>query len=225
MVTAQDLKSVPLFSGLPKKQLSALMAFATLRRYPRNSVVLRAGAKASGLYVLMSGRAKILIADDAGREVILSHLEAPDFFGEMGLFDDRACLATVQTLAPSVLLHMSKADFMRCLSTNLDLAIRITRALIKRLRDADRQIESLALMDVYGRVARVLTDLAEKDDGRPVIVKPPSQQEIASMIGATREMVNRVMKDLQATGHILVDKRRIVLLDKMGTRRPPLIGL
>ena len=224
MIPTQVLKAVPLFSELPKKQLEALTAFATLRRYPRSTVILRAGAKASGLYVMVSGRAKVLISDDAGREVILSHLEAPDFFGEMGLFDDRPCLASVQTLESTELMLISKADFMRCLSKNPELGTRITRAVIQRLRDADRQIESLALMDVYGRVARVLMDLAKQVDGKPVIVKPPSQQEIADMIGATREMVHRVLKGLQATGHILIDKRGLVLLDSLGTRRPPVVG-
>jgi CRP/FNR family transcriptional regulator, cyclic AMP receptor protein len=224
MIPTQNLKSVPLFATLPDAQLSALTAFATVKRYPRNTIVLRIGAKASGLYVILSGRAKVLIPDDTGREVILSHLNAPDFFGEMGLFDDRRCLASVKTLEPSEVLHISRADFMRCLSENVELGMRLTRAVVKRLREADRQIESLALMDVYGRVARVLMDLAEQVDGKTVIVKPPPKQEIASMIGATREMVYRVMKGLQASGHILIEKRRIVLLDKLGTRRPPVVG-
>ena len=224
MIPTQLMKSVPLFAGLPKAQLSALMTFATVRRHPRNSFVLRAGARAGGLYVMLSGRAKVLIPDDMGREVILSHLGALDFFGELGLFDDQRCLASVQTLESSEVLHISKADFMCCLSKNPELGMSLTRAVVKRLREADRQIESLALMDVYGRVARVLTDMAEQVDGKPVILKAPSKQEIASMIGSTREMVYRVMKGLQASGHILIDKRRIVLLDKLGTRRPPVVG-
>ena len=224
MIPTELLKSVPLFAKLPKEQLSALTTFATRKLYARNSFVLRVGAKASGLYVMLSGRAKILIPDDKGREVILAYLTAPDFFGEMGLFDERPCLASVQILEPSELLLMSRADFMRCLSNNSDLAMRLTRAVVARLREADRQIESLALMDVYGRVARVLMNLAVQVDGKHVILKPPAKQEIASMIGATREMVQRVMKGLQERGHIVVDKRGIELLDELGTRRPPLIG-
>lgn len=199
------------------------MAFATKRQWPRNTVLLHAGAKAGGLYVLLSGRARVLITGDSGREVTLSYLNAHDFFGEMGLFDDQRCLASVQTMEPSDVLHLSKADFMRCLAENLQFGMFITRAVVKRLREADRQIESLALMDVYGRVARVPTDLAELVDGRHVIVKLPSKREIASITGATREMVHRVMKDLEVSGHIQIDKRRIVLLDKLGTRRPPVV--
>jgi CRP/FNR family cyclic AMP-dependent transcriptional regulator len=93
--------------------------------------------------------------------------------------------------------------------------MRVIRALVKRLREADRQIESLALMDVYGRVARVLLDLSENVEGKRIVGKAPPKQEIARMIGASREMVSRVMKDLQTSGHIRVDKRRIMLLSDM----------
>ena len=149
----------------------------------------------------------------------LATLKTQDFFGEMGLFDDQQCIATVETLEPSEVLHISKAEFMRCVSENPQLAMRVTCAVIKRLREADRQIESLALMDVYGRVARVLTEMAVVVDGRHVILQAPTKQEIANMTGSTREMVSRVMKGLHESGHIQIDKRRIELLDKLGTRR------
>ncbi|HTP94772.1 MAG TPA: helix-turn-helix domain-containing protein, partial [Burkholderiales bacterium] len=126
------------------------------------------------------------------------------------------------TLEPCELMRVSKADFMRCLSDNFELAMRIMRGLVKRLREADRQIESLALMDVYGRVARVLLDLAENVEGKRIIHKAPPKQEIARMIGASREMVSRVMKDLQNSGHIRVDKRRIMLLEKLRGETKPM---
>jgi CRP/FNR family cyclic AMP-dependent transcriptional regulator len=223
MIPTQIMKAVPLFATLPATQLATLLEFATVRQYPRNTFLLRAGAKAGGLYVILSGSAKVLMSGDTGREVTLARLGAQDFFGEMGLFDDQQCIASVETLEPSEVLHISKAEFMRCVSENPQLGMRITCAVIKRLRDADRQIESLALMDVYGRVARVLTEMAELVDGRHVILKAPTKQEIANMTGATREMVQRVMKGLQDRGHIQMDKRRIVLLDKLGTRRPAVV--
>lgn len=217
------MQNMPLFATLSNTQLSGLMACATVRSHSRKSVLLRAGAKTDGFYILLSGRAKVLIVGDTGHEVTLSHLRAPDFFGEMGLFDDKRCLASVQTQEPSEVLHLPKANFMRCLSENPALGMYMTRAIVRRLRDADRQIESLALLDVYGRVARVLTDMAELVDGKRVVLQPPSKCEIASMTGATREMVHRVMKSLQVGGYVQVDKRRIVLLGKLGTRRPPAV--
>ena len=215
MVTTDLLKSVPLFSHLPAEQLATLAKCAALRRYPRGTLILRAGEQTDGLYIMLAGRAKVLIPDEEGHEVILSLIGPREFFGEMGLLDDNPRSASVETLEACELMRVSKADFLGCLSDNFEMAMRILRGLVKRLREADRQIESLALMDVYGRVARVLLDLAEDIDGKPVIHKAPPKQEIARMIGASREMVSRVMKDLQNSGHIRVDKRRIVLLDKL----------
>jgi len=215
MVTNEVLKSVPLFSALQHEQLGMLAACSNLRRYPRSTLILRAGEETDGLYIMLSGRSKVLIPDDEGHEVILAVLGPRDFFGEMGLLDDMPRSASVETLEPCELLRIGKSEFMRCLQDNFELAMRIMRALVKRLREADRQIESLALMDVYGRVARVLLDLSESVDGKRIVGKAPPKQEIARMIGASREMVSRVMKDLQQSGHIRVDKRRIMLLSDM----------
>ena len=215
MVTAELLKSVPLFAALPEEQLAALASCVTVRKFPRSTFILRAGEETDGLYVILSGRAKVLIPDEEGDEVILAMMGPREFFGEMGLLDDHPCSASVKTLEPCELMRVSKADFMRCLSDNCELAMRVMLGLVKRLREADRQIESLALMDVYGRVARVLLDLAENVDGKRVIHKAPPKQEIARMIGASREMVSRVMKDLQRRGYIRTDKRKVVLLDKI----------
>lgn len=213
MVTTLMLKSVPLFAGLPEARLAALAGGVGVRRFPRGTYIVRTGEKTDGLYIILSGRAKVLIPDEKGDEVILARIGPGEFFGDMGLLDDHARSASVKTLEPCELMCVPKADFMRCLSDNPELAMRIIRGLVKRLREADRQIESLALMDVYGRVARVLLDLAETVDGKRVIHKAPAKQEIAHMIGASREMVSRVMKGLENSGQLYIDKRRIVLRD------------
>ena len=219
MVTAKALKSVPLFSALPPEQLSALAKCVTAKRYPRGASILLAGQLADALYVMQSGRAKVLESESDGREVILFIMGPGDFFGEMALLDDLPCSATVETLEPCDVMRISRTDFTRCLAANFELTTRIMLALVGRLRRADRQIESLALMDVYGRVARTLLDLAEPIDGRYTIAEAPSGLNLARMVGASREMVSRVLKELKASGHIRVDKRRVVLLDKLGTRR------
>jgi CRP/FNR family cyclic AMP-dependent transcriptional regulator len=220
MVTTQELKSVPLFAGLPEEQLAVLANGVTVHKVPRNTFIVRAGEKTSGLYVILSGRAKVLISDEEGREVILAKIGPGEFFGDMGLLDDHPRSASVKTLHPCELMCVSKADFMRCLSDNLELAMRIIFGLVKRLREANRQIESLALMNVNGRVTRLLLDLAKDVDGERVIHKAPPNQEIAHMIGASREMVSRVMKGLQNSGHIRIHKRRIVLLGSQGRALP-----
>jgi CRP/FNR family cyclic AMP-dependent transcriptional regulator len=157
---------------------------------------------------------KVLIQDDEGHEVILSNLGPHDFFGEMGLLDDQPRSASVETLEPCEMLRLSKAGFVTCMKDNFDLAMRIIHNLVKRLRDADRKIESLALIDVYGRVARLLLDMAEEVDGKWMVQHAPPKQEIARMIGASREMVSRVVKDLQEKGLIRAERRKILLLDR-----------
>lgn len=210
----QILKRVPLFSTFSEQQLSAVLAYVQHRRYPRNALIVRAGDETDALYIILSGRVKVLIQDDEGHEVILSVMGSHDFFGEMGLLDDQPRSASVETLEPCEMLRLSKAGFVTCMKDNFDLAMRIIRNLVKRLRDADRKIESLALIDVYGRVARLLLDMAEEVDGKWVVQHAPPKQEIARMIGASREMVSRVVKDLQEKGLIRAERRKILLLDR-----------
>jgi CRP/FNR family cyclic AMP-dependent transcriptional regulator len=181
--------------------------------------VLRAGEETDALYVILSGRVKVLIPDKHGREVILAVMGPNEFFGEMGLLDQQARSASVETLETSKMVRLSKAGFFGCLENNFGLAMLIIRNLVKRLRDADRQIESLALVDVYGRVARLLLDMAQNDDGQLKIATAPPKQEIARMIGASREMVSRVVKDLQDRGLIRAEGREIFVLDALSLEK------
>ncbi len=218
-VNPQILKGVPLFSSFSDQQLSQLLGCVQHRSYPRNAFILRAGEETDALYLVLSGRVKVLIPDEEGHEVILSIVGSHDFFGEMGLLDDQPRSASVETLEPCEMLRLSKAGFTNILKDNFELAMLIIRNLVKRLRDADRKIESLALIDVYGRVARLLLDMAENVDGQWVVQHAPAKQEIARMIGASREMVSRVVKDLQGKGLIRAEKRRIYVLDKQSMQR------
>jgi CRP/FNR family cyclic AMP-dependent transcriptional regulator len=135
------------------------------------------------------------------------------------LLDQQARSASVETLETSKMVRLSKAGFFGCLENNFGLAMLIIRNLVKRLRDADRQIESLALVDVYGRVARLLLDMAQNDDGQLKIATAPPKQEIARMIGASREMVSRVVKDLQDRGLIRAEGREIFVLDALSLEK------
>jgi len=209
------LKTVRLFSTLSDDQLRMLQPCLQLRSYARNTFIMRAGEETDALYIILSGRVKILIPDEEGHEVILAFMGPNEFFGEMGLLDDQPRSASVETLEPCEMLRFSKTGFIACLKDNFDLAMIIIRNLVKRLRDADRSIESLALVDVYGRVARLLLDHAQEIDGLWTVKQAPPKQEMARMIGASREMVSRVMKDLQQRGYIRTEKRKVILLDKM----------
>jgi CRP/FNR family cyclic AMP-dependent transcriptional regulator len=213
MVSTAVLKAVPLFASFPEDQLRMLTAVVTRRSLPRSTTVMASGDPTDSLYIVLSGRLKVMMSDAEGKEVILSILGAGEFFGEMGLIDDAPRSASVVSIEPCELLAIAKRDFKKCLAENFDMAQAVMRGLVRRLRDADRKIGSLALLDVYGRVARLLLDMAENVDGEKIVTKRLPKQDIAKMIGASREMVSRVMKDLQMGGYIEVRGSNIVLRD------------
>jgi CRP/FNR family cyclic AMP-dependent transcriptional regulator len=214
-VSTTMLRNVPLFAGLDEAQLNVLVPMIMRTNFGRNQTIIAAGDPTDSLYIVITGRLKVLMADEQGREVILAILGPGEFFGEMGLLDDSPRSASVLTLEPCELLGISKIDFKRCLTENSDLSLTVMRGLVKRLREADQKIGSLALMDVYGRVARLLLEMAEDVDGEKVVVKKLSKQDIAKMIGASREMVSRVMKDLELGGYIEARGRSIVLRENI----------
>ena len=214
-VSTAVLKAIPLFSSFPEDQLRMLTTVVGRKSVPRSTTVMGAGDPTDSLYIVLSGRLKVMMGDADGKEVILSILAPGEFFGEMGLIDDSPRSASVVTIEPCELLAIAKRDFKRCLEQNFEMAMAVMRGLVKRLREADRKIGSLALLDVYGRVARLLIDMAENVDGQKVVTKRLPKQDIAKMIGASREMVSRVMKDLQIGGYIEVRGKAIYLRDNI----------
>jgi len=212
-VSTAVLKSVPLFASFPDEQLRTLVTVVTRRSAPRGSIIMAAGDPTDSLYLVISGRLKVMMGDADGKEVILSILGPGEFFGEMGLIDDSPRSASVVTIEPCELLSLARRDFKKCLAENFEMTMTVMRGLVRRLREADRKIGSLALLDVYGRVARLLMDMAENVDGQKMVTKRLPKQDIAKMVGASREMVSRVMKDLQMGGYIEMRGSSIVLRD------------
>lgn len=213
------LRALPIFETLDDECLKPLMRVAMLRAIPRHTVVLNAGDSTDNIYFVLSGSLKVQVSDEDGREVILSKLGPGELFGEMGVLDENPRSATVLAVEPSQVVVMGKADFKQCLIDNPDVALFIMRNLTKRLRMADRNIESLALLDVYGRVARLLLESAETVDGRKVVTHKLTKQDIGKMIGASREMVSRVMRDLTAQGLIEERDGQLILPDPAAFKR------
>jgi CRP/FNR family cyclic AMP-dependent transcriptional regulator len=210
-VSTALLRNVPLLSVLSEAELTLLARVVTRKSYSRGSLILGAGDPTDSLYILISGRIKVFMSDLDGKEVILAILGPNEFVGEMGLIDNSPRSANVVALEPCEIVCISKSDFKRCLAENFDMAMAVMRGLVKRLREADNQIGSLALMDVFGRVARLLLESAEVVNGEKVVAKKLSKQDIARMIGASREMVSRVMKHLQTAGYIEERANSIVI--------------
>jgi CRP/FNR family cyclic AMP-dependent transcriptional regulator len=145
--------------------------------------------------------------------VILSILGPGDFFGEMALLDEQPCSANVMTMDACEFFVIGKDDFRRCLAANAGLAANLLKAMSRRLREADQQIESLALKDVQARVQQILRQLAQLEEGRLVVPARLTHRDIAGMAGASREMVTRVFRHLEASGFVRVDGRRITIAE------------
>ncbi|MEY3666391.1 MAG: cAMP regulatory protein [Pseudomonadota bacterium] len=211
------LRRVPLFYGLSESQLDLLSTGSTRRSYVKGRTLVAEGEPSQSLFVLLSGRAKVQRSDAEGKEVIIAVIGPGEFIGEMSLIDDEPRSASVITLETCEFLSIRKESFRQILMQSTDVCMGVMKGLVKRLRLADRKIETLALLDVYGRVARVLLDSSELVNGERVVRSRLPRQQIAKMIGASREMVSRVMKVLETEGFIQsLPEGRLLLREKLG---------
>ena len=212
------LRRVPLFAGLTEPQFEQLAAGSARRSYPKGRTIVSEGEPSQSMYILLAGRAKVQRSDSEGKEVILAVLGSGEYFGEMSLIDDSPRSASVITLESSEFIAVSKEAFKAMLAQSPDMAMSVMRGLVRRLREADKKIETLALLDVYGRVARVLLDFSEQVNGERIVKNKLPRQDIAKMIGASREMVSRVMKGLEVDGYIVpLPEGRLVLREKLAS--------
>ena len=183
---------------------------AVARTFPKNTVVVTEGDRTDSLYIIVSGRVKIYVSDDKGKEIVLNESGPGEYFGEMVL-DEGPRSASVMTLEPTQFLVVPKEDFREFVKKSPEFSLHLICKLISRVRTLTNDVKSLALMDVYGRVARMLLELAVDRDGMLVIESKPTQQEIASRVGASRDMVGRILGDLTAGGYIEVGRDRITI--------------
>ncbi|MGD8514397.1 MAG: Crp/Fnr family transcriptional regulator [Granulosicoccaceae bacterium] len=210
-----QLKQIGLFGGLTDEELAAIAEITTRRSYPKNAIIINEGDDTDSLYLILSGKVKIVLSDEDGKEVIISILEPGDYFGELSLIDSEPRSARVVTMGDCQFSIIHKSDFNNVLDSNPGLVRNLLSGLTKRLRAANKNIESLALMDVYGRVARTLLQFAKDVDGKKIITEKLTQKDIAHMVGASREMVSRIFKDLTIGGYISVESGRITINDKL----------
>ena len=215
-VTTQNvdfLATVPLFNGLDRIELERFAEVTREKSYPKGSVILFEDDPGDSLFVVRDGRVKVVLIGEDGREVILGVLGVGEYFGELSLIDDRPRSAHVIAMEDSNLLVLRREDFRKRVESSPSVAWSLLTELSRRLRRADDKIGGLVLLDVPGRIAPLLLDLAE-ESGTNAIEKTLTHQTIAQMIGASRETVSRAMKDFQDAGWITVERRRIALADR-----------
>jgi len=207
------LQKVPLFGQLSPAELDRVAEITRERSYPRNSVILFEDDPGDALYVVAKGQVKVVLIGEDGREVILSVLGEGDFFGEMSLIDEEPRSAHVIAMEDSNLLVIRREDFQSILQQSPGIAMGLLRELSRRLRRVDEKVGSLVLLDVNGRVAQLLLDLAD-EAGSTRITRRLTQHTIAQMSGSSRETVSRTMRELVEKGYIEISRREILIRDR-----------
>ena len=210
------LDKVEIFEGLSEQELEVLAASSVVRSYPKNTVIINENDFADSLYVIETGRVKVYCSDKNGKEFIMNTLSGGDYFGELALLDDDKRSASVRTMEKSNFCIIYKEDFNKVIEQQPNIAKTLIRNLTRRVRKLTQDVKALALQDVYGRVTNVLTTLAEpKDEETSIIPEKLTQQDIADRVGASREMVARILKDLTIGEYISFEGRNIVIKGKL----------
>lgn len=212
------LKNIPIFSNLSSKQRNLIQSCCRNITVSTSKVILYQEEQSYDLYIILSGKVKVSLINKSGREVILDTLTDGDFFGELSLFDEKPRSATVTAMSSASIMVLPRDAFMGIIKKNLDIMVNLLTVMAMRLRNADERIETLAFVDVYGRVAKTLIDIAKSkgkvsSDGF-IAIQGPTHQMIADQIGASREAVTKAFKSLVASGLIIVNGREITITPK-----------
>lgn len=206
-----ELAQFPLLAALSDEERMALAQRMQIRVYHKHTQIITEGDPAHCLYFLLSGKIKVYLDDDEGKEILMNTHGAGEVFGELSLIQGSHRTASVMTLEESRIAQLSTADFKSALRELPELALALMSDLTTRLVNATETIRRLGLMDVYGRIAVTLLNLSVEENGVRVIKDRLTQQELATRVGASREMVARIFKDLRLGGYIETEGGHIVL--------------
>jgi CRP/FNR family transcriptional regulator, cyclic AMP receptor protein len=206
-----ELSHIPLFSKPSTEKLRQLSTHGVIKVYPKHTILFYEQDPSGSLYIVLGGKVKIYVSDNMGREIVLNICNAGDYFGELELIDAGPCSASAITLEQSYLCIISRTGLQRYFSQYPEMAFELLHSLAQRVRILTADIKSLALDNVYRRVTRILLSLATERDGQWVIEERLTQQDLAQRVGASREMVSRILKDLRSGGYIKTKNGKITI--------------
>lgn len=207
------LSSIEQLPPLAPDTLREIAASGVVRNYPKNTVLINEGDIGDSLFIVLSGRVKVYSSNQAGREIVIAFHGAGEYVGEMSL-DGSPRSASVMTLEPTTCAIVNRSSFREFILAHPDFAMHLIERLIQRVRLTTENVKSLALSDVYGRLVKLLLALAVERDGKLVVPEKLTQQDIAERVGASRDMISRLLKDLIAGGYLAVQDRTITILKK-----------
>ena len=215
-MTAPPIPQDP-FSPLEEATLRAIAETGVVRTFPKNTVLIHEGDSGDALYIVLSGRVKVYASSAQGREFAIAFHGAGEYVGEMTL-DGGVRSASVVTIDPTVCAVVHREQFREFILKNPDFALHLIEKLINRVRATTEDVKSLALTDVYGRLVRLINTLAVPGaDGTSMVPEKLTQQAIAERVGASRDMIGKLFKDLVAGGYLAIEDRTITVLRKLPT--------
>lgn len=217
------LKKIPLFSSLKNEELEAINMVSIVKKFQKDQIILLENEDGDSLFTITKGKVKVTTFSEHGKEVIFSILYDGDFFGDMSLLDGKPRSASVVAIEDSEVRMIRRPDFVRLLDQHPGIALKLLEELTSRLRKADERIESLALLDVTGRIAGTLLQLAKEKCSstlRGIVIRSrPTHQELANMAGTTRETVTRILKQLEQKNYIIISGKDITIIDPEAFKR------
>ncbi|MEZ5582404.1 MAG: Crp/Fnr family transcriptional regulator [Candidatus Competibacteraceae bacterium] len=204
----------PLFLPFEPEEIQQLCGYGVAKHFPNKTLLINEGDSSDNFYIILEGRVRVYVSNENGKDVTLCIQKAGEFFGEVAILDGLPRSASVMTLEPSLFCIISSAGFKRCLQEHPQLPHKLLVSALSRVRDLTENVKNLALLDVYGRVAAVLNRIAIAKEGERAVERL-THQGIASMVGASREMVSKIIGGLIEGGYIKNEKGFIVLKKKL----------
>jgi CRP/FNR family transcriptional regulator, cyclic AMP receptor protein len=217
MEAARILAQVPIFDGLVEEDLRMISALAHYRKFPGQAMVVCEGEAGDSIYVILEGSIKVVLGSASGREVILDIMGEGEFFGELAVLDRQPRSASIITLKSSRFMVVPGSELRACIQSHPEIALRMLAGLSIRVRRLSQSVRGLALDPVYSRVVEMLRELARREGSENVIEQRPSQQTMGEMVGASREMVGRILRSLVDDGYISTHGRRLVIHRQLPT--------
>jgi len=209
-MSAEALRTIPLFANVDEQDLERIAATSVVRTFNKNSIVITEGDTSSSLYLILGGEVKIFVSDEDGKTNIINRLGPGEYFGELSLIDEEPRSASAEAVTKCKISILSRKYFVDYIVQHPRVAVSLLKGMGQRLRKTTDHAKNLALMDVFGRIANVLLQAAEEEDGR-LITPALTQQDIADEVGSSREMVSRILKDLRAGNYISMEGKRVVI--------------
>jgi CRP/FNR family transcriptional regulator, cyclic AMP receptor protein len=188
------LENVSLFTDVPAHYLAELEKLSVLRKYPKNTVLVTEGDESTHMYIIRKGTVSAYLNDEDGRQVNLNYMHEGEYFGELSLIDGKPRSASVVTITECEILLVSRASVHELMHKHPDFALQLLTEVTRRVRELTDSVKDMALLDVYGRVSATLEKLS--DENKRIHNPKVTHQDIANMVGSSREMVSRIMKQL-----------------------------